>query len=265
MTNFCENFKGIAVSDNESALLVARLRCKQWDCEYCASKNRQIWRAHLLDYAVNNPAEWSFLTVTATSEAHKSGTTLEQICANWDKLMKRLKRAWGKFEYVRVYERHKSGEFHAHMLINILPEDCWSGRVWKTVKRGDRPRYFGTHYKTLKEACEDCDMGFMVDYTPLIDRREKRAFLPHHAVGYVTKYMTKSVGGGMPKGTRRIQTSRAISAPADTPVNEWRIKSGIYLDDVLKHSVVYDVSTKYTVTTDDFLDGLYIYPADLTD
>lgn len=265
MTDFCENFKAIAVSQQQSTLLMARLRCKQWSCEYCAGKNRAIWRAHLLDYANKNVAQWSFLTITATGDAHRDSTTLEQICSNFDRLMKRLKRAWGKFEYVRVYERHASGEFHAHMLINIMPPDAMEKKKWKVVRRGDRKRYFGVYYHDLKTACEECGMGFMVDFTPLVDLRQKTAFLPHHAVGYVTKYLTKNVGNPMPKGTRRIQTSRSISAPDDEASLTWRIKSGIYLDDVLNNEQVIDVSAKQVVTSDDFLDGKWIYPIELQD
>jgi len=51
MTEFCKNFDGLAVIDGDpdTDLLVARLRCGMWDCEYCARKNRAIWRAHIID------------------------------------------------------------------------------------------------------------------------------------------------------------------------------------------------------------------------
>lgn len=261
---YCENFRGIVVSEQQKTLLVGRMRCKQWSCDYCSQKNRQIWRAHLLDYAVKNPALWSFLTITATGGAHRRHVSLENITENFDKLMKRLKRAWGNFEYVRVYERHQSGEFHAHLLITVMPSDAYDKKAYRHDKKRGKSVYRGTHYKTLKMACFECGMGFMVDYTPLVDLTQNTAFLPHHAVGYVTKYLTKSIGGEMPKGTRRIQTSRAISTPKDEPVNTWRIKSGIYLDDVMKYETVIDLSTGYTVTSDDFLDGKHIYPSDLT-
>jgi hypothetical protein len=232
-------------------------------------KNRSIWRAHLLDTLPDLSHTWSFLTVTADGDDHRAGTTLDAIMREWNKLMMRLKYEWGAFHYVRVYERHKSGAFHGHLLISYQPDDALDTSAWKWVRRRSKSgkwrmvkAYRGTAYDALQRACTALGLGAQVDFTPVVRIKELTPADAYSAVGYVTKYMSKSVGGDMPKGTRRIQTSRAIGSPTPPKAdNEWTLKSGIYADDIGLYKW-YDVSVGREVTTDDFLDGKWVYPYD---
>src|ERR1044072_6889789 len=93
MSFSCENFRGLAVvdGDDDTPLLVARLRCKMWDCEYCATKNRSIWRAHIIDTVNKLGGNWLFMTITAHRNAHRVGKTLINLKNAWKRLYDRLR------------------------------------------------------------------------------------------------------------------------------------------------------------------------------
>lgn len=256
---FCQRLRLHALSVDRGVLI--RLRCKQWGCEYCTPVNRKQWQVHLKKKIPPIGNEWSMITVTARPKAHRFGTTLESIISNWDKLLKRLKRAWGEFQYVRVYEKHKSGEFHAHMLLSYLPSDASLETAYKVIK--GKLRYRGTAHKILKYATWNVGLGFIVDFSPILhigitDVNHQI----NRVVSYVTKYMTKSLAD-MPKGTRRIQTSRRIGSVKEDSKNndEWLARHFVYESDIDHFGKIEDVTRKYTVTYDDFEEN-QVYPLD---
>jgi len=256
---FCQKLRLHALSVDRS--LLVRLRCKMWGCSYCTSINRKMWQVHLKKKLPPLGNAWSMVTVTARAKNHRFGTTLEVIIANWDKLLKRLKRAWGNFQYVRVYERHKSGEFHAHMLISFLPNDSHDDNVYRFV-RGSR-RYRGHAHKTLKFASWGAGLGFIVDFSPILHTGiDDKNHQLNRVVSYVTKYMTKNLQD-MPLGTRRVQTSRLIGSVKTESDNQdtWLARHFIYEGDIEVLGKIEDVSRKYTVTFDDF-DKKEVYPTD---
>lgn len=260
--NYCPSFKGLALSTNTDEKLLARLRCKQWSCPYCGEKNRSIWKAHLLSVLPELSREWSFLTLTCMPSVHRKKKTLEFIIGNFDKLMKRLKRLWGSFHYVRVYEKHQSGQFHAHLLISGIPEDALEKTAWGLKKGRKNKVYKGVRYSQYKKALTGLGFGFMCDYTPIIDFAKMSPVPPHVAVGYVTKYLTKNMDN-LPKGTRRIQASQGIGFPRsldDEKGLEWVIRGGVYERDIDAHGIILDISTGHEISYDDFLYEDAIYP-----
>lgn len=256
---FCQKLRLHALSVDRS--LLVRLRCKMWGCPYCTSINRKMWQIHLKKKLPPLGNAWSMVTVTARAKNHRFGTTLEVVIANWDKLLKRLKRAWGNFQYVRVYERHKSGEFHAHMLISYLPDDCENEAKYKII-RGKR-RYRGEAHKTLKFASWGVGLGFIVDFSPILHAGINDVnHQLNRVVSYVTKYMTKSLQD-MPLGTRRVQTSRLIGSVKTESNNDdvWLARHFIYEGDITILGKIEDVSRKHVVSYDDFLEH-DVYPLD---
>lgn len=255
----CENFRGIAVTDYRDGKGMVRLRCKKWDCEYCAKANQSMWRNHLLSKMPPLAPYWTMLTVTCMGENHRNHTTLKALMDNFDKLMKRLKREYGSFEYVRVYEQHKSEEFHMHLLCGFrtitLPFE------WITDKEGRR-KYVGIHHQRITRHSVEVGLGEQCAVSPLEGTLgEKSAAI--HAVRYISKYLTKGIGANMPKGTRRIQTSQKIGSPKPTSKLEWTMKSGVYIDDVAREKW-YDMNLTKEITFDDFLES-HVYPDEYVD
>jgi hypothetical protein len=166
---------------------------------------------------------------------------------------------FGESLYIRVYERHKSGEFHAHLLIGYIPSDYAKKSVWRKLK--GRVAYRGAAYYQLKAGCVDVGFGEQVDISPVTqddDDGYKVPANPAIVASYVTKYMSKHMTN-MPKGTRRIQTSSGIGAlPKSDGLLKFTKRHFLLVDDVLGYTV-YDNNYKRAVTSDDFLDNV-TYP-----
>ena len=251
---FCQEFKGHALS--RSAALFIRLRCKQWNCEYCAKVNAHTWRKHLSAYVAQSRGDgWSLITITARSRAHRHGTTLEAIIKHWNRLMMRLKNDWGKFQYVRVYEKHASGNFHAHMLVKYVPSDAADKAVYKSN------RYRGVAHRQLKRHAFAVGLGYICDFSPiLITNTENEEHAVNRVVSYVTKYLVKGFTHGLPKHTRRIQASRAIGSPhPDGVIDDFKLVYYLGIGDVAEIGVIRDTARKHDVTFDDFLEH-HVYP-----
>lgn len=259
---------GRAIDKSDTDKFV-KLSCKKWDCPYCSEVNRKAWYLHIRKGVEHIGGDWSFLTVTAHKQAHAYEKSLENIIGGWDRLMKRLRREWGDFPYVRIYERHKSGQFHAHLLIGHQVDDVWDSKAWRKAWIAKRMRYEwayrGIGYTTLKRHAQQSGLGFMVDYSPLFESDESGGLLG--IVSYVTKYLTKNVGNPMPKGTRRVQASRHFGSLREwqkqSQTHKWQRKGILLLEDILESPrwEIRDITRNHLVTIDDFETELY-YPTD---
>lgn len=171
---------------------------------------------------------WSFWTITMPSFIHKASTeekraklSLLRIRANWDKFMKFMKRKYGRFEYVRVFETHQSACLHIHFLASFhLPEEDY-----RTVYRNGKKEY--SYSASLKDAIK---VTYNFGHQHSVENLPSGDFA--RTVGYVTKYMTKEddfVTKYLSKTrVRRIQTSRKIGAvPKSRSDYEWEIKNGV--------------------------------------
>lgn len=259
----CIRFKGIARASDDEKRYIAQLRCKQWDCAYCAFHNARQWRAALIHYINNSDhKQWSFWTVTVPKHIHNHDDTearysmsLAVIKACWDKLMKRAKRHLGKFEYIRVIEQHKSGAAHIHLLVSAYMPDS------KLVTRSDGSQY---HYsKWLKENAVACGFGYIHDCHNLTDENGEH----WHAggvAGYVTKYITKDLAenDGFRKKVRinKIQTSRGIKRVNIESDMQWSLAPHIYEHELyIDDKPIFDVTTGQYVTKEHFR-GQAVYP-----
>lgn len=202
---------------------------------------------------------WSFWTITMPSWIHKASTeekraklSLLRIRANWDKFMKFMKRKFGGFQYVRVFETHSSGALHIHFLASFHVEDG----DYKAVSKADKIEY---HYcDSIKDSVKTTyNFGFMhsVENLPIGDFAK--------TVGYVTKYMTKEddfVTKYLSKTrVRRIQTSRKIGAvPKSNSEYEWAIVNGVSRWEN-QDIPTFDLNRKITLKTSDFEGGSW-YP-----
>ena len=250
-TDYCPNFSAVLLTTtNEGINLAAAGRCKMWDCEFCAKKNSAKWAAVLIDFIRKSGTSWSWFTLTARASAHKSVDparyTLDNLKNAWDRLMKRMKRKFGKFEYCRVYEKHKSGAYHLHCIGQFHFDDI------RTRNEGKPNAYKDSDW--LRRQAVDLKLGYMTHADNI--GRSKAGLVAWYVVKYMTKIDKESFAG-----VRRIQTSRGIKYNQQSDL-VWKIKSGLYLEDLLlSDSDYYLINEGRTLSTDDFLTE-YAWPPD---
>ena len=172
---------------------VVRARCNRWECLYCGPRKVDQWRQ-----LVKAAEPVLFLTLT------KAGKTIEQAKRALTTFIQALRRgSKGKgpnrvgaraaylIEYFAVLERHRDFErngFHWHLLIkgvDFIPYEEVIKPLWMSA----------THYNA--ETGEGAEIAWI--------ERIRNA----RAIGYVTKYLTKSVSVGE-KGTRQVERKRAV-------------------------------------------------------
>lgn len=250
---YCQQFKQHAF--NPSRRMLVRLRCKKWDCDYCAQINAYKWRMAIKNRIAEVGVDgWALMTVTARGRAHRHATTLTAIMASGDRFFKRLRRAFGNFDYVRVYEKHASGAFHMHILARISPADIAEARVWKTFgkKQKDgtiakRRRYRGVGHIALKKAAFGVGLGYICDFSPIaVTDADDDNHAVNTVVYYITKYLTKSLQADFAKGTRRVQASQKFKVDAVRISDDsvWKLVKQVYYTDVLELGDVRDLSRK---------------------
>src|SRR5258708_6939810 len=158
---------------NQDTGEVVRARCNRWDCLYCGPRKVDQWRQ-----LVKAAEPTLFITLT------KAGKTVEEASQALTVFMRFLRRgSKGKgpnhigareaypIEYFAVLERHSDFEengFHWHLLVkglDFIPHDILK-EAWRSARHGE---------------------AYIVDV---------QAIRKPHVIGYVTKYLTKSLSRG---------------------------------------------------------------------
>lgn len=219
----------------------------------------------------NDPEKkWTFFTFTLQAKDHKQGVSSLHYWRNsWDKLMKRLKREYGNFDYVRVFEQHKSGAFHVHMLASCRPDDL------REVIREDGKRVHTS--KIVKAHLTSLKLGYIHDCKPLEeDGTHEQSSYAALVSAYLAKYLTKDIQGDVREilkaenmgRVRMIQTSQGF---AQTPTQEgdrvWTvgpIRESEAIEIWHNNIDVRDVDRRITLTDDDFY-GYDHYPNKIVD
>lgn len=162
----------------------AKGTCSMWSCETCGARNAKRWIARIIDGCNKLPAKnWYFATITAHKNWRGKYSSLANIRKNWHKLRKRMARitdAQGEqLFYVRVWEAHKDGSFHMHVVTNAPVSTRW-----------------------LKDNSAECGLGYQAKIDEVVNAGQ--------VAGYISKYMLKSMPNSTnyPKGARRIEVSR---------------------------------------------------------
>lgn len=251
----CPNFSLIVWKREAGRVVMSRIRCKSWQCEYCAKKNREMWRSHLKKRICAIGGQWWFITVTAAEWYRERAKSLENLRRGLNLLLKRINRVFGKVEYVRVYELHKKGAFHAHLIMSSL-----SGRVhYRRARSGQRvfkPAFVRglatwTIQTWFKKTCRTLKLGYMVD-VQRIEGVQK-------AVNYISKYITKEGQNFSVRGLRRIQTSSAIGAANGREAGKgWVVGKHVWGGDV-GMMPLYDANLKITINPS-YWNNEVVYP-----
>lgn len=156
--------------------------CGRWSCEYCAVENTMYWCARGASGAqqyIDGGQVVNFVTVTSRpglSPAH----SILRFRKSWPKLRKRLVyHNGGKFEYLLIPERHKSGVLHVHFMANM------------TIS-----------LSKIKDMSYLTGLGFISDLEAVYDARG--------AIFYTAKYLAKNLADtAWPTGFHRVRVSKA--------------------------------------------------------
>jgi hypothetical protein len=165
----------IAITSNQR-IAVVPIRCKCWRCPTCGPILGKVW-AHRIEGA--KPQR--FITLTGDPGWHQTPATTYDAMKEALPIMVRKLRAEGiRFEYVAVWELHKSGFPHLHLM-----------------QKGDY-----VPWKLMKSIWEQLKIGSHV-HIETVDDVKRAAF-------YVAKYISKAVATlhtGL-KVTKTIQVSK---------------------------------------------------------
>jgi hypothetical protein len=176
---------------NQDTGEIARARCNRWDCLYCGPRKVDQWRQ-----LVKAAEPTLFLTLT------KAGKTVEEAAralTTFLQYLRRGSRGRGQnhigareaypVEYFAVLERHSDFEengFHWHLLIKgveFIPHEVLK-EAWRSARHG-------------------------VAYIVHVEAVRKP-----HVIGYVTKYLMKSLSRGE-KGARQVEHERVLTSLDD--------------------------------------------------
>lgn len=172
------------IDQNEHKALLVKTTCKMWNCETCAYRNSRLWIARIINGVNKLGGDWAFVTITASGDM-RGTQSVTNLRKGWKLLYNRILAVYGKsassLYYAKVWEQHKNGTFHLHILCNWYLQKRW-----------------------YKDNAFRAGMGYQAD-SHAIDNAGQVA-------GYIAKYTLKNAhiergGVAIPKGLRRIETS----------------------------------------------------------
>jgi len=104
----------VGSSEDGNVKVVIPLRCKTWACSECAKKLTKRWIARIMS---GHPER--FFTLT-TNPANVKGTygSILRIKLAWPKLVRLIRKEFGRFEYAAALEINKSGFAHLHVVFS---------------------------------------------------------------------------------------------------------------------------------------------------
>lgn len=204
---------------------------------------------------------WWLVTLTAHSKTRTTLSSLENLRANIDKLIKRVKRVFGDdIEYVRVYEKHpKSEAIHAHFIFRGLDPFVAIGCSSKlqpmavgVLSRAGRNGVWAV--KTwFKKTAQEVGMGYIADAQEFVGNIKIAAF-------YVTKYLTKEQQAIDVPYLRHVQVSKGIGSPTFDKNHEWKPVSYLTPEIVGHKTRVTDIDTGFIIEGDNYWEHTSYYP-----
>lgn len=231
-TAYCTGFSASIIGTDGRTKLVYRPRCRQWSCAYCAQKNMATWRWRVANEIADHANEngivqntWFFWTLTLLGYMHDKSMSPEENTVNslqkwretWDTLMKRIRRMvkpyTQKMVYMRVFESHKDGTLHVHMITNVAPNDI--------APRDDNPDVWNS--AELQAHLDELELGYIHDIKPVVtDVNLHENGVSRNVSAYVTKYLTKEAQGTIRQclkdaGMGRIRVIQTSSKFWDKP------------------------------------------------
>ena len=238
---FCQNFYMVAYKRDAGIMQMTRLRCGMWSCPFCAKANQRMWKTFLLGQLPLVSENWWLLTLTAHSKKRQQQASYANLSRGINLLMKRIRRVFGKIDYVRVFEKHPTSvALHAHIIIsNLSPflaisDNRNNTHTFTPLQARDRHKNIWTVRTWAKRLAHACKIGYEVDC-----QRIESAF----AFVYVTKYLTKASQDIKIKNMRHVQTSRRIGSPDSAATGSWQVVPRIFRGMVRPGETIHDIQT----------------------
>mgnify|MGYP000470266018 CR=1 FL=1 len=255
---YCPNYSTSLKAKDKNNTYIYKARCKQWSCPYCAGVNKRIWRGRIMNEIESTPEHkiWYFWTLTLLGKDHKGLNHSLQIWRDkWSKLRKRIVRDLGKLRFVRVFEMHKDGTLHIHMLTDKAYKDL------KTIAATDKQSERHESAKLTKHL-NDLDLGYIHDIKTIETENEEENGIARNVSAYVVKYLTKDVQEFVRVILRKSKTRMRIIQTSHKWYNDtkkdaeltWKQES-LYRSEYLameSYKDAIDLSTDTVITIDDF-------------
>lgn len=268
--NFCPAYPVTITSTKNDNWLIYRARCKRWSCQYCSVENRKIWRGRIMSEIESTPAIkiWYFWTITLLGKDHKGIEHSVNVWRDkWSKLRKRITRNLGKLRYVRVFEMHKDGTMHIHMLCDKSYDDVEVIPATKKQKKRHES-------ETLRDHLDDLGLGYIHDIKPILTENIEENGIARNVSKYIVKYMTKDAMSYAREVLRNAGTKIRIVQTSHKFYNETKKDSDVDWTDaplfkttylgLPKNKTAKDIATNRTISIDDFHDYDY-YPNPISD
>jgi len=200
-----------------------------------------MWRSFLAGQLPIVSADWWHVTLTAHSRMRSEQASYKNLQHGIDVLLKRMRRVFGKIEYVRVYEKHPtSNALHCHLAVSALTpfvipgchKNLQHGYLSVTSRQaGDGSWSIRTW---IKKTAQECHIGYQADI---------RQAEGEDTVWYITKYLTKAHQSITVKGLRHVSTSHRIGSPGVESVGSWEVGNFITPLDIDRSELVVDLQT----------------------
>jgi hypothetical protein len=198
-----------------------------------------MWRSFLAGQLPIVSENWWHVTLTAHSRMRSQEASYKNLQRGIDVLLKRMRRVFGKIQYVRVYEKHPtSNALHAHLAVSDLTPFVVPG-CHKNLQHGylsvtSRSSGDGSwSVRTwIKKTAQECHIGYQADV---------RQAEGQNTVWYITKYLTKAHQSITMKGLRHVSTSHRIGSPDSKGDGSWKVGNFITPFDVLREEMVVDI------------------------
>jgi hypothetical protein len=155
----CKSGTVVILNSITHQVTILNARCRTWKCPTCGPILRNIWTNRIADAKPQR-----FITLTCDpSRWPRPDLAYEAMKEALPKLVSKLRKLVGTFEYCAIWELHESGYPHLHI--------------------AQRGKYMPK--KLISDLWNELAIGYIVDIAAITDRRG--------AAAYVAKYITKTV------------------------------------------------------------------------
>jgi hypothetical protein len=130
---YCMQSSIVGQTPDRTQVVIIPLPCKSWDCDYCGPRKRAAWIAKL-----ERGAPQRELTLTCPVARFPDAVQAAKAMKHaWSKLVPRIRKLFGSFEYALVWELTKRGVPHCHILTRgkYIPQK-WISRQWDLLGIG---------------------------------------------------------------------------------------------------------------------------------
>jgi hypothetical protein len=244
---YCPKFRGVLRKSEDSGGIVAMpTRCKSWKCAYCARINARKLAASIAASIDDMPVSWAvFGTLTAPGGKRRTPvSTHAAIRKSWQVVKQAIQRKWGRFEYILIYERHKSGCYHAHLIL-----------LWLICPVPNRPGEKLT--RQIKDGAHKYGLGRQAKFIQIMDMKSNSKGVIAYATKAVRSYLSKDAAQSaidLPKGARLYYASSAFRSIWDESSKEGEWEMGGRLDAADIKKGAYSIPDKRLLTYDDLSD-----------